>query len=300
MRDVRSARHMEESSVETRLQKSTPELNAASTSSLTFMVIGCQRCGTTWLGWALQEHPEVFVPADRKIYYYNANYQKGLAWYLSHFQGIQAHHKAVGEVGPHYSQLRFLPRLAQDFPHIKLIMSMRHPIERAYSHYLAKRKNPEKNWAEFEQTLEEYPPLLAIGRYIEQIEAVLEHYPREQLLLLFYDDLLANERKFLRSVLTFIGVDANFESKQFGQRRHQARIASLRKTIGRFGLTPAIHAVRRLGIEPHLRRMLQRSSEVDYTQEIPTSIRTRLAEYYRPFNERLSIHTNRNLDHWNR
>ena len=55
-----------------------------------FLVVGCQRCGTTWLYQQLVQHDEIFVPKDRKeVEYFDLNYDKGAYWYHSYFAGAE-------------------------------------------------------------------------------------------------------------------------------------------------------------------------------------------------------------------
>ena len=268
---------------------------------VTFLMLGFQRCGTTWVDEALREHPEIFLPAEKQTFYFNRYYdEKPMAWYAEHFVGVQPHHKAVGEIASHYTAPEVVPRIARELPEARIILAMRNPIERAYSNFLAKQGIEGNAWASFQEAVEQSPELLTRGQYIDTIETLLEHYDREQLLLLFYDDLLANDREYLRQILLFIGVDASFESSQIGQRRYGSRTARLRKALGPIGRNALLHRVRRTAAFNVVRRILKRFDQVDYSKAIDPATRARLIEHFRPYNDRLAALTGRDLSAWNR
>jgi len=68
-----------------------------------YLVIGAQRCGTTWLAETLGQHPDIYVPRPKEIHFFNhsENYAKGIDWYRSRFPGYEGQ-RAVGEFTPNY------------------------------------------------------------------------------------------------------------------------------------------------------------------------------------------------------
>jgi len=64
----------------------------------TFLLIGAQKAGTTWISAMLRAHPEVFVPRAKELHYFNLkeNHARGMDWYLGQF-GEYAGQKAIGE-----------------------------------------------------------------------------------------------------------------------------------------------------------------------------------------------------------
>lgn len=110
-----------------------------------FLLIGGQRCGTTSLFRALSEHPQVMAPTFRKgVNYFDLNYHRGAAWYRSHFAiGPLARLVSGGggapvafEASGYYMYHPFaIERLARDLPAAKLVVILRDPVERAFSAY---------------------------------------------------------------------------------------------------------------------------------------------------------------------
>jgi Sulfotransferase domain len=263
---------------------------------VTFVVAGCQRCGTTWLDAALREHPEIYLPSQKQTYYFDRHFERGDAWYLENYRDVQPTHKAVGEVATGYSLLDAIPRLAALLPHAKIIMAMRNPTERASSFYESRRG--EQGWKSFAQARAEDPEILERGRYIEQIEALLEHYPRERLLPLFYDDLATDERAYFRSVLEFLSVDPDFETTRFGRRVNAAMFPQLRVKLKSVGLGPLVKAASRSPLGDFVRTRNKKKGGSG--NKIDPAERRELIEYYRPFNARLAAFAGRDLSAWDR
>ncbi|RYJ02932.1 MAG: sulfotransferase, partial [Actinomycetales bacterium] len=53
----------------------------------TFLCIGAQKCGTTWLASAVAQHPEVGTGRKKELHFFDqrAAYERGLDWYESQF-----------------------------------------------------------------------------------------------------------------------------------------------------------------------------------------------------------------------
>jgi Sulfotransferase domain len=214
-----------------------------------FLIIGAQRAGTTSLFSYLERHPDVAVPAsgresvrwNKELQFFNDRYSRGLTWYRSFFPTSAArrlarsrgHDLLAGEASPSYLFDPVVPgRVAESIPDVRLIVLLRDPIERAYSHYQHMRRlRVESRSFEEAVALEETrlsrtekrpgdPPVkrrrrrrhrrhfayLTRGVYADQLERWFEHFPREQLLVLRTDDLLAKPADVYAETLAFLGL----------------------------------------------------------------------------------------------
>lgn len=273
-----------------------PLMNSPEVSVITFLMVGCQRCGTTWTAAAIRDHPEVYLPSKKQSYFFDRNYDKGIDWYLSRFDEVGSEHVAVGEIATGYCLPHAVPRMAKHFPDIKLLMVMRNPTDRAYSNYQSRKV--EEHWSSFAEAIESETELLERGQYIDQIEALLEHYDDEQLLLLLYDDLHTDDIMYLKTILRFIGVDPDMESKLIGQRKNAAVFPNLRKRLHQLGLDSVVHMVRKSPIGDWLRR--NRKNKGNAYQPMDPATREKLIEHFRPYNDRLSKQLQVDLSHWNK
>ena len=68
-----------------------------------FLVIGAMKAGTTSLFHYLRDHPQVFLPEEKELYFFTEedNWHRGLEWYRSRFRGA-GDAKAVGEASVGY------------------------------------------------------------------------------------------------------------------------------------------------------------------------------------------------------
>jgi hypothetical protein len=114
---------------------------------------------------------------------------------------------------PSYIRSPWAPRrIARENPEAKIVLCMRHPIERAFSHYWHEKKKG-KIAFKFSEALENYDLFaswIEPGFYAEHIERYLAYFKREQILCQIFDDLETDPEAFLKQLLTFIEVDPDF------------------------------------------------------------------------------------------
>lgn len=265
-------------------------------NEITFLMVGCQRCGSTWTYEALKEHPEVYLPDSKQTHFFDESFENGMGWYLEHFDGISDKHIAVGEVATSYCLPEVIPKVASELPDIKIIMAMRGPVERAYSYY--RSRAPHEDWKNFEDALLCEPEITARGQYIDQIEILLQHYNRKEILFLVYDDLKTDERAYIRSVYSFLGVNPDFEPSVIGNPVRAAMFPKTRKALRKMGLTPLVNLINKSVLGDGLRRCLRNSRQTKSKPAIHTETHQRLADHFQPYNKRLEAFLERKLESW--
>ncbi|OCR00877.1 sulfotransferase [Oscillatoriales cyanobacterium USR001] len=188
-----------------------------------FIIIGSQRCGTTSLYSYLSQHPQILSPIKKEVDFWSWHFNRGINWYLSHFPPIpEGQHFITGEASPSYLDFGDTPsRIFSVFPHIKLIVLLRNPVDRAISQY---HRWVSLNWEHrsFEEAIndelerlktnpdniigEEPGNYLSRGRYVDFIKKWLEFFPREQLLILRSEDFYGDPAAVMKQVLEFLGL----------------------------------------------------------------------------------------------
>src|SRR6266508_2090579 len=101
-----------------------------------FLGIGVPRAGTTWLYELLRTHPDVYVPLRRKeLSYFDLHYNRGVEWYSKFFPPDHevSRFRAVGEISPYYFYCPDCPARIADLGIAKLVLKLRHPVDRAWS-----------------------------------------------------------------------------------------------------------------------------------------------------------------------
>lgn len=127
-----------------------------------FLIIGAQRCGTISFYRLLCQHPLVEGAARKEVHYFDLHFQKGEEWYRSFFPEAEREDRVTGESSPYYI---FHPlsaeRAARLVPGARLIVLLRNPVDRAYSHYQHGLRRGYETLPTFEQALEAEPGRLA-------------------------------------------------------------------------------------------------------------------------------------------
>lgn len=187
----------------------------------TFMCIGAQKAGTTWLFAMLRKHPDVYLPAKKEIHFWDMHYAKGIEWYRAHFRS----QKICGDITPAYALLNIarIAEIASLMPALRLIYILRNPIERAWSAALMNLRALAQA-VEFEGQpgilYEEVKESFFIrqfnmrgnvirGDYVGTIRRWLSVFPREQLLILRFEEIARSPKEFLRQVCEHVGIRAD-------------------------------------------------------------------------------------------
>ncbi|HEY5357642.1 MAG TPA: sulfotransferase domain-containing protein [Streptosporangiaceae bacterium] len=209
-----------------------------------FVIIGAKRGGSTSLYRYVLEHPSIqpLFPGRQHIkgvHYYDTRYSRGLTWYRSHFPlQVAGRHLArpgiqpaiAGDASPYYL---FHPlaaeRLARDLPDVKIIVFLRDPVERAYSHF-KERTHHGGETLSFEEALDAEPErlrgeqerivsepgyvsaehenhsYLAQGRYLDMLPRWFGLFPREQFHIAASEDFYADPQRHVNDVWKFLGL----------------------------------------------------------------------------------------------
>ena len=185
-----------------------------------FIGIGAPRCGTTWIFRCLEKHPEIASSYVKEVGFFSddTEYAKGLAGYEQYFRDQQPGTR-VGEFTPMYiSDSRVASRIKQLAPDVKLIASFRNPIEALYSLYHFRQARGKHNYGSFEDFLEREPDEIENWKYMKQLSPYVEAFPRENILVMIFEDISADPRKFMQTIYQFIDVDPTFKSEFVEQR----------------------------------------------------------------------------------
>ncbi|PLS85638.1 MAG: hypothetical protein CYG60_11550 [Actinobacteria bacterium] len=218
-----------------------------------FLVIGAQKSGTTSLFKYLQQHPSLYLPAQKEVDFFSNDerYAKGVHWYIrTYFSGADDL-KMWGEASPQYMSYGCAPpRIHAAFPEARLIAILRNPIDRVYSHYrmLVRRGIETRPFSEMVAErgwVTEVPEIatgdrsqyiVSFGMYGKILERYLQHFAREQILILFQEDLSSDPQQVVARLFSFLGVDNGYVPRNLGQRYHESgreRLPGLNEWIRR-------------------------------------------------------------------
>jgi hypothetical protein len=194
-----------------------------------FFIVGAAKAGTTSLYHYLKEVPGVFMSKVKEPYYFSPNYIRRYTGemvtdkeeYLRLFKNASGC-IAIGEASPSYLWDPNSPKLIhQSIPDARIIILLRDPIERAYSHYLMKvrfgtgdkrsssfyqdlmrnYKNPERKANDMSQLYVEF------SMYYEQVKRYFDEFGRQQLKVIIYEEFIQRPEETVNDVLAFLGLN---------------------------------------------------------------------------------------------
>lgn len=204
-----------------------------------FIIIGQAKCGTTALYDYLIQHKNILPALWKEIYFFDRYYPRGINWYKANFCFKSTklflenfHHKSyiTGESTPTYLHHPLTPmRISEHLPNVKLVVLFRNPINRAYSHYHMEKKLGYEKLSFYEALKNEEERLLGEkekmiydmnyfsynwetfsylkgGHYAELLKNWLEHFSKDNLLILNTEDFNQNPSKIYREVLEFLNL----------------------------------------------------------------------------------------------
>lgn len=228
------------------------------------------RCGTTTLYRHLVRHSKLRAAFNKEVHYFDRNSERGLAWYRAFFplRASMGDGVITGEATPYYL---FHPRcpeiVAKTLKDVRLIVLLRDPVERAFSHYQWAAGRGREGLS-FEAALEaeearlagEHEKILADpgyvsfahqvfsyrarGEYAPQLERWIEKFDRASILVLKSESLFASPRDTVAEVLRFL--DLSYED--LGPLPHRNKGA-------KSPMDDRTRAELRAHFEPHNRRL---------------------------------------------
>lgn len=182
-----------------------------------FVIIGAMKCGTTGLFHHLRKHRGIVGSKNKETNFFTRHYDKGLPFYTQKFEGTDK--QFFFEASPNYTKRHLYPHTAQrmhaTLPNAKLIYLMRDPIDRAMSHYrhnfaAGREKRP------YSKAFNR-PNYVKTSQYHYQLEAYLQFYPRDQILLVSAEQLWNNPGDVLPGILKFVGIRPSSSSRRSAQ-----------------------------------------------------------------------------------
>jgi len=192
-----------------------------------FFIVGAPKSGTTNISYYLMQHPEIFMPENLEPYYFARsdippNYKRQIIddekKYLDLFRNAN-NCKAIGESSPVYL---YCPHSAlqikNQFPNAKIIISLRNPIEIAYSEYFSLKFMGFDENSSFNELLDSseerlaknqfhIDSLLEAGFYSKHVKRFREIFPKNQMKIIIFEEYIKNTVPTINSILSFLCIN---------------------------------------------------------------------------------------------
>jgi hypothetical protein len=212
---------------------------------------------------------------------------------------------AVGEASPIYLECpQAAARIHEALPAVRIIATLRHPVDRAYSDYLmylrrrGRRLDADTELSSTSVWARPDSHWMEIGKYHDQLARYYELFPRDQIHVFLFDDLTRSPAGVMQNVYRFVGVDPtfvpDFDTPHAIGGMPASRLLEklLTSNVIRSAVKPlvpraAAHWIRRL-----------RGRNMRKAPPLPPELRKELTHHFREDIGRTSELIGRNLDHW--
>jgi len=279
-----------------------------------FIGVGAAKSGTSWLARNLQRHPDIHIPRSKELEFFcdpefNDDYKKGIPYYLDYFKGVPPD-KVMGEYSNNYLMyLKSAELIREAFPGVKLLFCFRNPIDMIYSLYWWRKAGHKgsKFGDDFDDHVRKHPEFLENALFGLQLEPYFKLFPRDQMLIQLFEDIIAHPEDVLARTYRFLGVRDDFRPADYLERKNtsvaaRSRILYLALRPGRWLLKKSgwHHKTRhiafdKMGLKKTYFRMIFKKTK--YPKMSPET-RSVLRDYYRDDIARLGRLLGKDLSSW--
>ena len=296
--------------------------------NVNLFILGAAKCGTTSLHNALQQHPNVFMSTPKEPFFFEAEYERGVEYYIDRYFSAWSGETIVGESRHRNLYLPFVAdRIQETYPDASFIVIVRHPVNRAYSHwwhwfsrgvekksfeqivednFLRLREGPFFDTPQsaklYEDTLDRrngyspFPSYIDSGYYADQIHRYIDRFGKSRVHIMLFDDFVADPEHELGAVYDFLEIV------------HQGNIGSepQNRAMSKLGVK-VVGFVRELPFKKVLpfkyRKMLMATLRMAFANSVLMSsmdmkLRERLIDHYEPYTSALEKLIERKLPGW--
>jgi len=203
-----------------------------------FFIVGTPKAGTTSLYYYLEEHPDIYMSPIKETNYfsydeiksqglfYNEEHISSLKQYQEQFKEVKDE-KAIGEASVSYLYYPLVPAKIKEYnPEAKIIIALRNPVDRGFSHYLMDKRLGFVNLSYEDIVLgnSKHPQAklycqqyVDLGQYYEQIKRYLAEFGEKQVKIVFYEDIIKDIQKVIKELYAFLNVDCSFSPNTYQQ-----------------------------------------------------------------------------------
>jgi len=168
---------------------------------------GAQKAGTSWLFKCLEEHPSICTATGKETYFFDTEVED-----ISDYEKFFSHcpDKPIRfEASTFYLYNPKTPRrIKHFFPDAKLIIILRNPVDRFFSHLRHwKNKGAIPSSISTAECIEQYAYLIENSRYSRFVKNYQSEFGHDQLLILDYQEIVRNPEITLQTVFDYLNID---------------------------------------------------------------------------------------------
>jgi Sulfotransferase domain len=176
------------------------------------IIIGAMKCGTTAVFQGLSGHPQICACSKKEPNYFcdPATYAEGQQSYFGLFKWDEKVHRIALEASPKYTLFPHFSgsakRMSKTGWNFKFVYLVRNPLDRIRSHTIM---GLARGWISFQDAAKIDARRLDICRYHFQLQQFLRYFPREKILVLRYEDFVANPMSEFRKIMAHFEVNTD-------------------------------------------------------------------------------------------
>ncbi|MCK5026830.1 MAG: sulfotransferase domain-containing protein [Candidatus Pacebacteria bacterium] len=244
--------------------------------------IGAQKAATSWLFMCLDEHPDICTVPSKEVHFFSYldRFEKGIGWYEKQFTHCVGNVPKVEISTSYLSDPMAISRIARFYPHTKVIVSFRNPVDRAISHmrHLQSKGLIEEDMS-VQEIISQYPEVIENGMYGKHLAHIYNYFDRKSVHVILYDDIKEDEQHVVSQLYNFLNVKSDFIPKSLHFRVNSAelRFFPLYKRINKLYIQVIqyrlgrmlIGMLKKTGLRSHkLSRFLKREDDMRFRCEI--------------------------------
>lgn len=219
-------------------------MNNERTPNINLFIVGAAKSGTTSLYNYLQQHPDVFLPRVKEPHFYSEVESHNPEAYLNPEKGQFYHDKVIKEKEIYFSLYResksqkiladaspsylfdeLAPeRIFINHPNSKIVILLRDPVQRAFSHYLMDIRHGHQVEEDFlkaiKKDLNALPKkwgvahlYIELGFYFQQTKRYIDFFGKENVKIILYDDFVQKTEEVLIDLCDFIDINKEYISR---------------------------------------------------------------------------------------
>lgn len=177
--------------------------------------IGPQKTATTWVYDCLKNHPDIAAPNKDHIHYYDIHYAQGSSWYDAQFI-VKNSAKNPCFFDPTYSYIRdanIAQKIKHDFKEARFLFGLRHPVERAFSHYWHEKKKGKisHEFADVFDNYDLYADWVMPGLYATKIKPYIDNFGVQNILPIKIADIHMDAEEIFKMICRHARIDENYK-----------------------------------------------------------------------------------------
>ena len=189
------------------------------------IVVGPMKAGTSWIHDYLEYRGDVVLPNGvKETMFFDKRFEKGLDWYMDHFKHLKNNSSIVVEVAPSYFHCDEAPvRIKKTLGDCKVIITVRDPVKRAWSHYLhLRRKGYTKS--NIRDAINEYPEIIKASCYKTLISKWYDVFSLENVYFLEQDLLASDPDEFASTLCRALNMPFTSVPDELREKRNAAAV----------------------------------------------------------------------------